>query len=597
MKNKIVNLLKKVSIFRELKYLFSTLIIILLVIYKNYKFIHKHPKNMNFNIFREITEEVKLFQSNKFFFSNFLLYNFIYNITKNNYYGEWEFLNIKNNIFENKKGNIEIIFMNSSSNLIDFLTNNYSITIDFNFKDGKYIDNELKGNITFTLEKEFNNNLEDIIFYNKNINIILDNIKFNYHFEELFEVYKELNYTNNIVNIIFINEEKIFSNNINYEKDSSLFSKVNISIKNKYSDFEFKCYGEMKNNKDNYSKSISNYSNIFFLYGFLQILINITFFTKINITFHSLSVNTSLLTLFMQIVWTCLITTINLILLLIKDEKFELGMVFLIYFFLTNLQIRNTISTFEYIIYFNYAREDNFDFNVYLNHMQTYTILFFLCLFLFLTFIQVFFIYTFMNTIIFFIFTWLGQIFVCAYHNVKPPMNLTYIYLFSFIQISTIIYFKGYPYNILYLKPSYIKVTIICVILIIETLILTFQEIIDPKFFIPESLKENNGMQFKYNSQLSEEQKENICSICLFTINESPYSENENLKTTNNNVNDIKKDDERKIIFEDIKLKLIKYFKKPIIITQCKHIFHSICLEKYLKSKNKCPICRRKIQK
>ena len=151
MKNKIVNLLKKVSIFRELKYLFSTLIIILLVIYKNYKFIHKHPKNMNFNIFREITEEVKLFQSNKFFFSNFLLYNFIYNITKNNYYGEWEFLNIKNNIFENKKGNIEIIFMNSSSNLIDFLTNNYSITIDFNFKDGKYIDNELKGNITFTL--------------------------------------------------------------------------------------------------------------------------------------------------------------------------------------------------------------------------------------------------------------------------------------------------------------------------------------------------------------------------------------------------------------------------------------------------------------
>ena len=597
MKNKIVNLLKKVSIFRELKYLFSTLIIILLVIYKNYKFIHKYPKNMNFNIFREITEEVKLFQSNKFFFSNFLLYNFIYNITKNNYYGEWEFLNIKNNIFENKKGNIEIIFMNSSSNLIDFLTNNYSITIDFNFKDGKYIDNELKGNITFTLEKEFNNNLEDIIFYNKNINIILDNIKFNYHFEELFEVYKELNYTNNIVNIIFINEEKIFSNNINYEKDSSLFSKVNISIKNKYSDFEFKCYGEMKNYKDNYSKSISNYSNIFILFGILQIIFNTLFFIKININYHSLSVNTSLLTLFMQIIWSCLITALNLILFLIKDGKYELGIVFLIYFFLTNLQIRNTISTFEYIIYFNYAREDNFDFNVYLNHMQTYTILFYLCLFLFLTFIQVFFIYTFMNTIIFFIFTWLGQIFVCAYHNVKPPMNLTYIYLFSFIQISTIIYFKGYPYNILYLKPSYIKVTIICVILIIETLILTFQEIIDPKFFIPESLKENNGMQFKYNSQLSEEQKENICSICLFTINESPYSENENLKTTNNNVNDIKKDDERKIIFEDIKLKLIKYFKKPIIITQCKHIFHSICLEKYLKSKNKCPICRRKIQK
>ena len=211
MKNKIVNLFKKIRIIEELKYLFSTLIVILLV-YINYTFIHKYPKNINFNIFREIREEKKLFQSNKNFFSNFLLYNFIYNITKNIYYGEWEFLNIKTNIFENKKGNIEIIFHNSSSNLIGLLTNNYSITIDFNFKDGKYIDNELKGNITFTLDKEFNNNLEDSILFNKNVNIILDNITFNYHFEDLFSVYKDLNYIDNIVNIIFINNEKIFSN-------------------------------------------------------------------------------------------------------------------------------------------------------------------------------------------------------------------------------------------------------------------------------------------------------------------------------------------------------------------------------------------------
>ena len=596
MKNKILSLLKKISIFKELIYLFSTLILILLGIYINYNIIHKYPKNINFHIFRQIKEEMKLFQSNKIFFSNYLLYNFIHNITKNNYYGKWEFLNIKNNIFENKKGNIEIIFQNSLFSLIDLLSNNYSITIDFNFKDGEYIDNELKGNIAFTFPKDFNNNLKESIHFNKSLNISLHNIKFNYHFEELFEVYKELNYIDNIVNITFINNEKIFSNNINYEKDSSLFSKINISIKNKYNDFEFKCYGEMKNYKDNYSKSISNYSNIFILFGILQIIFNTLFFIKININYHSLSVNTSLLTLFMQIIWSCLITALNLILFLIKDGKYELGIVFLIYFFLTNLQIRNTISTFEYIIYFNYAREEHFDLNVYLHHMQIYTILFYLCLFLIIMIVHIFFIYTFMNTIIFFIFTWLGQIFLCAYYNVKPPMNLTYIYLYSFIQISTIIYFKGYPYNILNLKPSYIKVSIICIILIIETLILTFQEIIEPKFFIPDYLKEKTDIEFKYISQLNEEQKENICSICLFKINENPYSENENLKLRNSNTNENKKNNKLKIIF-DIKQKLIKYFKKPIIITSCKHIFHSICLEKYLKSKNKCPICRRLIQK
>ncbi len=93
----------------------------------------------------------------------------------------------------------------------------------------------------------------------------------------------------------------------------------------------------MKNYKDNFSKSLSNYSNIFFLFGCLQILINILFFDRINSIFLSLSANTCLLTLFMQIVWTCLITSINLILFVIKDEKFEIGNVFLIYFFLTNL--------------------------------------------------------------------------------------------------------------------------------------------------------------------------------------------------------------------------------------------------------------------
>ncbi len=86
-------------------------------------------------------------------------------------------------------------------------------------------------------------------------------------------------------------------------------------------------------------------------------------------------------------------------------------------------------------------------------------------------------------------------------------------------------------------------------------------------------------------------------NLSFLSINESPYSENEILKISNSNIDEIKKEDKVKIIFDNIKLKLIKYFKKPIIITQCKHIFHLICLEKYLKSKNKCPICRRIIQK
>ena len=35
--------------------------------------------------------------------------------------------------------------------------------------------------------------------------------------------------------------------------------------------------------------------------------------------------------------------------------------------------------------------------------------------------------------------------------------------------------------------------------------------------------------------------------------------------------------------------------KKPYMITPCDHIFHTECLEQWLKFKNECPYCKREI--
>jgi hypothetical protein len=35
--------------------------------------------------------------------------------------------------------------------------------------------------------------------------------------------------------------------------------------------------------------------------------------------------------------------------------------------------------------------------------------------------------------------------------------------------------------------------------------------------------------------------------------------------------------------------------KKPYMITQCKHVFHTQCLENWFKQKKECPFCRQEI--
>ena len=96
---------------------------------------------------------------------------------------------------------------------------------------------------------------------------------------------------------------------------------------------------------------------------------------------------------------------------------------------------------------------------------------------------------------------------------------------------------------------------------------------------------------------MNEEERENVCSICLSKIRNNPNSDSDSLYKLKENNSNKNEDRSIEIFLTNIKLSFIKYFKKPIIKTPCGHIFHSTCLELSLNSNNKCPICRREIYK
>ena len=571
---------KKFNLLKEIKNLIKNGLIFLLGIYFNLHIYSKSKKYSILHIFREVVEEINVKNSNKNDVNeklNYpLLYNFILDISKYNYLGNWESLNIENNIFKNKNGDIEISIVKTFSHLIDFDNNNYDFSVNLTLNDGKYIDNQLKGNFNFSLSKDFIKRINESIVFQRNLTIILTNITFNYYFEGIFFLHDSLNYKNNQINMTFIPKIKKFSNNINYEKDSSLFSEIYISIKNIYDrDFTLKCYGKLNNEKEYYSKEISNYYYLLSLWGVIQI-----------ISRNYMKEGLNLLSSFIYIIWTCYVSALNL-LLFVYELRYEFGIIYLLYFFLVNVQITEVLDYTEKKLFNSYFR----DINKFKKKMCNFALFFYLSISLFLLNARFILNYSY-ATFFFFFLTWFGEIFESAYKKRVPKIYISTIYLKTFSQIFILIYFKANPTNFLHLKPSYIKITFIILILLIESLILTLQIIISPNFFIPNFLKNSkNFITYKYIIQLTDEEKENLCSICLNKIKDNSNS-NSLYQREENYLNESENHKLTKFL-SNLKLKCINYFKKPIIVTQCKHIFHSICLEIYLSSKNTCPICRR----
>ena len=197
---------------------------------------------------------------------------------------------------------------------------------------------------------------------------------------------------------------------------------------------------------------------------------------------------------------------------------------------------------------------------------------------------------------------WLSQILHSIYTSTRPPMSRNYIFYNTLSKLFLPIYIKSYKGNIFDLKPSYIKTWTIVIIVFIEMFILLLQKTFGARTILPKKYRKVGFDYYRDKVNINLHISKNpTCVICL-----------ENLSSNvdeNFNVLNKQKKQKKCLLYKILNCSLLINFyekinkwinniegkpaKKKYMITPCDHVFHTVCLEKWLKLKSECPYCKR----
>ena len=199
-----------------------------------------------------------------------------------------------------------------------------------------------------------------------------------------------------------------------------------------------------------------------------------------------------------------------------------------------------------------------------------------------------------------YIFSWLSQILFSIITNTRPPMSRMYIICLSMSKLFLPIYLKAFDGNIFDLKPSYFKVYLIVIIIIAEIIVLLLQKSFGARTILPKKYRKRGFDYYKDKVNIEMHVSKNPnCVICLESL----------MVEVDENFNTIQKKEKTKkscnkiihLCFLDRVTRKIKRWidnmegktrKKKYMITPCDHVFHTVCLEKWMRQKNECPYCK-----
>ena len=521
-------------------------------------------------------------------------YQFLNNITLYEYMGKWKNLVLPIKIFATDTGNNEIYFGKIKNK--NFITQNNSFKTVFILKDGKYIDHYIRGNFTTV----FPNNFSSIIEKNENnLTITNYNTSIDLFVCDFLSNYTQYNLNQTNITLVFRNKEQTILNSFS-SMFLSKYSNVEFNITNK--NFSVLFDGDVSYSNEIESK-VRNYSFILTIIAFIEIYYIFYLLMQVNDN-NQVGLNLDLITVAVSLLYKSFICSAHFYLsITTRDDglSYEYGIPSIVYFF--------AFSGFELRLLFfswksRYADLLFMNPNLFKRKLFYFYFSFYIILFISLISIKTIITNTF-TCFALFISTWLFQIIHSARTGTRPPYPTGYIFLSTLGRLYLPIYLKAYDGNIFELRPSYLKVAIIIGIVVFEVLIILIQKNFGGKAIVPSCWKTVPYNYYRDNVNIEEHISKNPdCVICLEDLKKEPEME----YAEENNKQEEEMHFQRRVVNRIKRMlcigfwveKIDKWFnpqnkKKKFMITPCDHVFHTVCLEKWMMLKNECPYCKRKI--
>ena len=513
-------------------------------------------------------------------------YEFIKNLSYINYEGEWK----EQNDF-NINGLLYLQFsMNKNLNLIIRLT------------EGSYIDN---WKVIYNEISIKNLKIEDKIYYNY--------VFFEGEFKSEIEngkIFERENIDTNCKTYLALNFTKNINKTINFKENINGILKTKCSNLN---EFNIQINIKKKN-------SISENNNIR-NYSILTIFISLLMILNTNIIKYKLKNSTnfangiSLFTIYENIIWNSYGCLCHFFLTLNYPTYLYYfifpTIVYFLNFSFIDLKFLYTIWRLKY-------QKDLADINLIKRKLIQLYFTFYLGMFFSLFFVTKFFFYK--PYIIFgILLTWTPQILFNIYHNNRISLPWSYVILTSIYRLFIPCYFRLNKNNFFLISPDYVFTFFIISLMIFQIYILYCQSIKGSRFFLPKKFRKSYFDFYKNKKEILflNPNANNIeCVICLNNI----FNEIDNIYNSKFVINDYITLDENEHIqilrknyiynlYEEKnnnwKNKYYSLFNfnernlniknKKYIMTPCKHLFHSKCLEMWLQRKKECPNCRKEI--
>ena len=525
-------------------------------------------------------------------------YSFLINLTSNNYSGNWSHFSFKKNSFfdENiKEGEVKLYFekANINSNSLPPEDRVNLMNVNINIKEGKYSDKLIRINYTFPINNKNIQYLDDgtIIINNTNINLKCFNL---YYY--IYLISKEtINRTN--ITLILKREEHIYSPTFKI-KNYSPFNNVKLIIS---SDI-LKLNLDTAIAHDDEIQKVRIYAFFLSFFGILEIYYCSKLINKINLQ-NDIAKKISTITILINCCIKLVICIIHFYLSVKPSDEdegisYQYGIVTIIYFFgFTGFELKLLLLVFK-------IKNNLRNRNLYRRRLLSLYIMFYI-IFVIISINMKQCITNFNLITIVYTLSWLSQILVSVCQNSRPPIPRLYIVWSSLSRLYLPIYAKGFKYNCFNLRPSYLKVLLLIIITFIEAIILLLQKSLGPRIIIPKKFRKQNQVFDYYKDKVNIQKhvsQNPICVICLENLsvdvdeNFNRIKKAKKPKTIGNKIMSIFYLD---ILNEKIK-KCLKYLegkniKKKYMITPCDHVFHTVCLEKWIKLKSECPYCKTNI--